>query len=274
MIHPRLLTVPTLFLLSIYANCASAQSDLTADPFVVQVESDGGYARCGPSEDSYETDPLRRGQSLDVYVQTPDGWLGVRPPENSFCWVPADAVEMQNSKQSGTIIEDGTAVWIGTHLEKKPKHQWQVKLATGEPITVISRSKRQGPDGPQLWFRIVPPSGEYRWVHRSQVVMNEQGADKKDQETLAQDSSTEARTVQPRARSKTTDRQSETLADALRKDGLIALFGRGRRQQLAATETVQSLLAQPRTPLTDPNSAVMRQPLPAPYRSCQPHPRI
>ena len=49
-------------------------------------------------------------------------------------------------------------------------NRWQVQLAKGEPVTVIGRSEREGPDGPQLWYRIVPPSGEYRWVHRDTVV--------------------------------------------------------------------------------------------------------
>ena len=35
---------------------------------------------------------------------------------------------------------------------------------------MIGRSEREGPDGPQLWYRIVPPSGEYRWVHRDDIV--------------------------------------------------------------------------------------------------------
>ena len=35
---------------------------------------------------------------------------------------------------------------------------------------MIGKSEREGADGPQLWYRIVPPSGEYRWVKREQVV--------------------------------------------------------------------------------------------------------
>ncbi len=35
---------------------------------------------------------------------------------------------------------------------------------------MIGKSEREGPDGPQRWYRVVPPSGEYRWVRREQVV--------------------------------------------------------------------------------------------------------
>ncbi len=149
---------------------ASGQSDLSSEPFNVYVAVDGAYARCGPAGDYYRTDELRHGQSLEVYAETEDGWLGIRPPEDSFCWIVADAIEMGAGGEDGVVIEDKTVAWIGTHLGRARKYRWQVQLAKGEPVSVLGRSEREGPDGPQLWYRIVPPSGEFRWVHRDQVV--------------------------------------------------------------------------------------------------------
>lgn len=146
------------------------QNDLSFESYSVYVAEEKAYARCGPATDYYRTDPLRQGQALEVYAETDDGWLGIRPPKESFCWVPADTIEMAGSKEDGTVIEDRTVAWIGTHLGRARTYRWQVQLAKGEPVTVIGRSEREGPDGPQLWFRIVPPSGEYRWVHRDDVV--------------------------------------------------------------------------------------------------------
>lgn len=148
------------------------QDDLALEPYPVYVAHDKMYARCGPSEEYYRTDPLRRGQQLDVYAETENGWLGIRPPADSFCWIPADAAQLDTNQETGTIIEDRTVAWIGTHLGRARSYRWQVQLAKGEPITVVGRSEREGPDGPQLWFRIVPPSGEYRWVHRTQIVFS------------------------------------------------------------------------------------------------------
>lgn len=148
----------------------SPADDLALEPFSVYVAHDNMYARCGPSDDYYRTDPLRLGQQLDVYAETDDGWLGIRPPKDSFCWIPADTVQLDGNQDTGTIVEDRTVAWIGTHLGRARSYRWQVQLAKGEPITVLGRSEREGPDGPQLWLRIVPPSGEYRWVHREQVV--------------------------------------------------------------------------------------------------------
>ena len=151
---------------------AHSQDDLTFEPYSVFVAEEESYAYCGPAEEYYRTDPLRYGQSLEVYAETEDGWLGIRPPQDSFCWVPADTVELDPSEEQGTVIEDRTVAWIGTHLGRARKYRWQVQLAKGEPVTVIGRSEREGPDGPQLWYRIVPPSGEYRWIHRNSVVMS------------------------------------------------------------------------------------------------------
>jgi hypothetical protein len=155
-----------------FATGVSAQSEETFEPFDVYVDQDEVVARCGPGGNFYRTDPLRHGQRLEVYLETPDGWLGVRPPDNSFCWVPADSIAMDRSGNLGRVTEAGTLAWIGTHLGKARKYMWQVQLSKGEEVTVLGRAEREGPDGPQMWYRISPPAGEFRWVHRDQVVDN------------------------------------------------------------------------------------------------------
>lgn len=148
----------------------STEDAETFEPYDVYVDQEEVVARCGPGGDYYRTDPLRHGQRLEVYLETPDGWLGIRPPKNSFSWVPADAVAVDRSGKSGNVTEAGTLAWIGTHLGKARKYMWQVQLTKGEAVTVLGRSEREGPDGPQMWYRIEPPAGEFRWVHRDQVV--------------------------------------------------------------------------------------------------------
>ena len=170
-LHSFSIVAPAIALLCAPPLIGLAQDDLTLAPYSVFVAEEEAFAYCGPSEDYYRTDPLRYGQTLDVYAETEDGWLGIRPPEDSFCWIPADTVELDESQEEGIISEDRTVAWIGTHLGRARKYRWQVQLAKGEPVTIIGRSEREGPDGPQLWYRIVPPSGEYRWIHRDSVVM-------------------------------------------------------------------------------------------------------
>jgi len=154
-------------------------STVVSDPYLVFVAEEAAHLRCGPSGDEYRTDPLRHGQELEVYVETGDGWLGVRPTEDSFCWIPADATRLLPADKTADaktdaieaeIVEDKTVAWIGTNLGRARRYRWQVQLGEGETVTILGRSERDGPDGPQTWYRIVPPSGEFRWIHRDQVV--------------------------------------------------------------------------------------------------------
>ena len=174
MFHARRFTLTTLLLftclMSAGGPAALADDAARMEPYNVFVAEDKAYTRCGPSAEYYRTDPLKHGQQLEVYAETDDGWLGVRPPQDSFCWVPAETVELDGSGEMGTVIEDRTVAWIGTHLGRARKYLWQVQLAEGESVTVIGRQERDGPDGPQLWLRIVPPSGEFRWIHQNQTV--------------------------------------------------------------------------------------------------------
>ncbi|MEM9367145.1 MAG: hypothetical protein AAGD07_14220, partial [Planctomycetota bacterium] len=150
--------------------------ELPDEPFLVFVAHDDAYLRCGPAGEHYRTDPLRHGQELEVYVSTDDGWLGVRPVEDSFCWVHSDAIEVDPSSvrsdredRLGVVVEDKTVAWIGTNLGRARRYRWQVQLAEGEEVVIIGTAQRDGPDGPQTWFRIVPPSGEFRWIHQDQI---------------------------------------------------------------------------------------------------------
>lgn len=151
-------------------NEAAQQVSTPSEPYRVYVAQEDSFARCGPSGEFYRTDPLSHGQVLDVYVEAADGWLGIRPPVDSFCWVPADAINIRSGSDQGEVIEDNLVAWIGTHLGRARRYKWQVQLAKKETVTVIGKSQREGPDGPQTWYRIVPPSGEFRWVHSDQIV--------------------------------------------------------------------------------------------------------
>lgn len=166
----RLLAFVATCMLAAGAGAQEPAADQGFEPFDVYIDQQEVMARCGPGGEYYRTDPLRHGQRLEVYLETDQGWLGVRPPEGSFSWVPADAVELDRSGKIGKVTEEGTLSWIGTHLGKARKYMWQVQLAEGETVTILGKAEREGPDGPQLWYRIAPPAGEFRWVHREQVV--------------------------------------------------------------------------------------------------------
>lgn len=166
---------------------SASGSGVVDDPYLVFVAEEAAHLRCGPSGEYYRTDPLRHGQELEVYVETAEGWLGVRPTDDSFCWIPADTVKLLNERDADSrgvirptaiegkavqaeVTENKTVAWIGTNLGRARRYRWQVQLGEGEVVTILGSSERDGPDGPQIWYRIVPPSGEFRWIHRDQIV--------------------------------------------------------------------------------------------------------
>ena len=105
-----------LSLVCLFPQQTSGQDNLSFEPYTVYVVEEQAHAHCGPSDEYYRTDPLRHGQALEVYAETDDGWLGVRPPDDSFCWVQADSIEFDTATDIGTVIEDRTVAWVGTHL--------------------------------------------------------------------------------------------------------------------------------------------------------------
>lgn len=157
--------------LSLFGRVTHAGDD-ALESFDVYVDQEEVTARCGPGGQYYRTDPLRHGQRLEVYLETDDGWLGIRPPTDSFSWIMADAVQPDRGERSARVLEEGTLCWIGTHLGTARKYMWQVQLSEGEEVLILGKAERQGADGPQLWYRIAPPAGEFRWIHRDQVVDN------------------------------------------------------------------------------------------------------
>jgi hypothetical protein len=84
--------------------------------------------------------------------------------------MPADAVEISDGEELGTIKEDKTIAWIGTHLGQARRYRWQVQLNAGEQVAIVGKTEREDSDGSKTWLRIVPPSGEFRWIHRDRVV--------------------------------------------------------------------------------------------------------
>lgn len=160
-----------LVVVSITSWAGEAIAEPVDEPYVVYVSEDGSYARCGPSGEHYRTDRLGEGEPLEVYIETTDGWLGIRPPETSFCWLPADQIHVDSDGVEGTIVDPEAVAWIGTNLGRARKYLWQVKFQLDESVTIIGETLRETAAGEkETWYRIVPPPGEFRWVHDSQIV--------------------------------------------------------------------------------------------------------
>lgn len=134
----------------------------TTFPYKAFVLADEVYVRSGPGQSYYPTEKLRAGQVVEVYRHDPGGWYAIRPPEGSFSWVSGRYLELKDDGLA-VVTEEGVAARVGSRFSDI-RDVIQVRLSKGEVVEVLGR--REGPNGPdgQTWFKIAPPSGEFRWV--------------------------------------------------------------------------------------------------------------
>ncbi len=120
--------------------------------------------RSGPGDDFYATDELAEGSELEVYQEQPDGWCAVRPPEGSFSWVFARHVRL-SAGGLGEVNKDDVAARVGGRAGDQ-RDVVQVRLTKGEVVQILGADDQDG----QTWYKIAPPSGEFRWVRKTDLV--------------------------------------------------------------------------------------------------------
>lgn len=137
-------------------------------PYTAYVAVEEAEVRSGPSRTHYVTYQLFAGDKVEVYRRDAAGWLGIRPPADSFSWIPADVTE--ETEQAGVYrVLAETPAFIGSPLVTIQDHKYQVKLRAGELIEVIGQKTLPGEEGDETWLKIAPPAGEFRWIHTNSV---------------------------------------------------------------------------------------------------------
>ncbi|MEX2026629.1 MAG: hypothetical protein WEH44_05000 [Pirellulaceae bacterium] len=145
---------------------AAAEDDL---PFEAYVVPSAAAVYSGPAEPRYVTHEIPRGAKVEVYERR-DEWLGIRPPDGSFSWVPAAAMKMSQEPGVAEAAGDSVSAWIGSSAERVSEHQPSVQLRQGEAVEVLGTKEVKRADGQrETWLKVAPPAGEFRWIHASQV---------------------------------------------------------------------------------------------------------
>ncbi len=145
-------------------NSAAGQTASTA-----YISGHGCQMRCGPGAQYYVTGTLPAGAEVRVYRRAPGGWLGIRPPEASFCWVPNDDLQVaENDERTAKVVRDGVVPWIAAAAGRAPD-RWQVRLQIGETVRLLGPPERLALNGQpaRWWRRIAAPAGEFRWIQQS-----------------------------------------------------------------------------------------------------------
>ncbi|MDR0336534.1 MAG: hypothetical protein LBI18_05530 [Planctomycetaceae bacterium] len=125
--------------------------------------------RSGPGMEFYPTSQLWLGDKVEVYYET-ENWCAIRPPIGSFSWISARYVDL-GTNSIGYVIADGLASRIGSD-NTKLCDTVQVKLKKGEKVLVLDRIETPENIASPLWFKIVPPSGEFRWIPRDTIMLH------------------------------------------------------------------------------------------------------
>ncbi len=148
--------------------CAAALSSRTgaiaadAFPYTAYASSDDVYVRSGPGKNYYPTDKLGKGEAVEIYRHDPGGWYAIRPPQGSFCWVPADSLK-PTGEGLAVVQKNRTLAFVGTKFSGA-RDVHQVQLDAGEEVEILDiKQLGEGADA-KAWAQIAPPAGEFRWV--------------------------------------------------------------------------------------------------------------
>ncbi len=138
----------------------------------VKLQTAGVY--CGPAKNFYLTEELTRGDSVDVYYRTKDGWCAIRPPKGSHNWLAAEQAYLLPGGKKAEVVGKKTPAWIGSdRLGDKDRLRWQIELQPSQQVEVIGETKQAiDSDKARLWYRILPPPGDFRWM-RAESLANQ-----------------------------------------------------------------------------------------------------
>jgi len=134
----------------------------------VPVQSENATLHAGPGPEYYVTGHIARGTRVEIYIRTDDGWCAVRPPQGSFSWVNAKFVRKDYDKIGVIVAENNKKsipVRVGTDsvLKSSVIH---VGLKNGDKVRILGEMTLPGG---LTWYKISPPSGEFRWIHENDL---------------------------------------------------------------------------------------------------------
>ncbi len=138
-----------------------------AFPYKAYIAANDTYVRSGPGENFYPTAKLPAGTEIEVYRHDPGGWYAIRPPEGSFSWIGRRYVKHLGDGVA-EVTGERVAVRVGTELSDR-RDVVQVRVTRGELLELLPHQPKSSNSSDSVWVKIAPPSGEFRWVHGSDV---------------------------------------------------------------------------------------------------------
>ena len=147
---------------------APVQTAEIARPYEARIVTPGAPVLSGPGENYYPTDTLAQGDVVEVYRENAGGWLGIRPPEDSFSWVFARHVKRLDNGLA-EVEKDDVPSRIGSRVSDQ-RNAVQIRLKKGEVVEIIGEQSIDG----ETWYKIAPPAGEFRWIQSRHFAQSDQ----------------------------------------------------------------------------------------------------
>jgi hypothetical protein len=119
-----------------------------------------------PTADQSVCDELPVGAVVHIYMETPDGYVAIRPTPRCFSWVESRFLLIDRDGAKGTVRTAGVPSWIGQPEQSVGSHLRMVQLDRGERVQILgSREMALSSHGRKLQLtKIAPPRGEFRWM--------------------------------------------------------------------------------------------------------------
>ena len=215
-------------------------------PYVAYVSSDDVYVRSGPGKNYYPTAKLKRGEQVEVYRHDPGGWYAIRPPRQSFSWVSARQLDPAE-KRLAVVNTDRAVARVGSVFSEM-RDVIQVRLNKGERVELVEAE----PVADGKWYKIAPPAGEFRWIHREyldrQAPLDDVAVDDADEDNDEEESASR--------------RAAQVTPDRARYPAGQRRFGGRRRRRAARGATPRALEPNARPTTSRPSAGGrMRTPI-------------
>jgi len=136
-------------------------------PYKAYVLTDDTPVRSGPADTDYPTEKLKAGMEVEVYRHHPGGWCAIRPLESSFSWVSGRDLKVGDDGLA-EVTGDRVAVAVGSQLSDA-RDVTQVHLDRGEIVALRGTKQPVASPAGAVWYKITPPSGEFRWILRKDI---------------------------------------------------------------------------------------------------------
>ncbi|MEY4568117.1 MAG: hypothetical protein RLY14_3087 [Planctomycetota bacterium] len=158
------LTANLLVCVWLFCSTALCVGTVVAGEEVAVIRSAKATVHCGPGNEYYATQELRKGERVWVVDRDASGWVAIQPPLGSYCWLSAKETKLLPNGREVEIVGGQAVCWVGS-LVKQSDYRWQSQLSVGTKVNIQDETQRTQADGTQqLWYRIDPPAGEMRWV--------------------------------------------------------------------------------------------------------------